>query len=251
MRNDRWAPYGAASGVAAVLLFVVGFLIIPQPPDLDALPIERAAYFGDERTQIHVGSAFFLAAAPFFLWFLATISSLTRAGTPGARRAGTVAYGSGVVVIALFLADVTALSVGALRPDAMASVPELGGALLDFSFLALGAAALVTAAIFAAFAVLVLRDRALWPDWLGWLAILASICCALRLGTLFTTEGTFAADGALGFYVPVGALLAWTLLGSVALASSVRATPEAGGLFGPVSGLLGRVRSNLPGGGSG
>src|SRR5215207_10007957 len=97
MNDDRWAPYGAAAGAMAVLLFAVGFLIIPVPPDFDALPAERAAYFGEDRTQIQVGSAFFVAAAPFFIWFLATIGSLTRAGNPGARRAGAVAYGCGVV----------------------------------------------------------------------------------------------------------------------------------------------------------
>jgi len=251
MSDDRWAPYGAAAGAIAVVLFAVGFLILPQPPDFDALPAERAAFFADQRTEIHVGNAFFVAAAPFFIWFLATIGSLTRAGNPGARRAGAVAYGCGLIAIALFLADVTAISVGALRPEAMAASPELAGALLDFSFLALGAASLVTAGIFAAFAVLVLRDRALWPDWLGWLAVLTSVACGLRIGSLFTTEGVFSVDGALGFYVPVGALMVWILVGSIALASSVRSTPEPSGLFGPVSGLLGRVRSTLPGGGSG
>ena len=37
---------------------------------------------------------------------------------------------------------------------------------------------------------------------------------ALRIGTLFTTEGPFASDGLLGLYVPVGALGAWILVAS-------------------------------------
>lgn len=49
----------------------------------------------------------------------------------------------------------------------------------------------------AAFAALALRDRALWPPWLGWLAAVAALGYALRVGTLFTTDGAFAADGVL------------------------------------------------------
>ena len=145
----------------------------------------------------------------------------------GTRRAGAVAYGCGLIFVTLFLADVTSLAVGALRPDNMAAAPELAAALRDFEFLAMGMAAFAAAAVLAAFAVLVLRDKAIWPQWLGWLAAIAAPAYALRVGTLFTTEGAFAADGALGLWVPVIAFASWTLVASLVLAVSLR---KRGGL---------------------
>jgi hypothetical protein len=168
--------------------------------------------------------------APFLVWFLATVASLTRAGGPGARRAGAVAYGCGLVFVALFLADVTALAVSALRPENLVAAPELAAALRDFEWLAMGMAAPAASAVLAAFAVLALREKAVWPDWLGWLAALAAGAYALRVGTLFTTEGAFAADGLLGLYVPVGAFAAWTLLASAGLAWRLHADPSARGV---------------------
>jgi hypothetical protein len=222
MRGDSWAPYGAAAGTVGVALFVAGALVIGERPDFDAPSAEVAAFYDENRTRIQVSSALDAVAAPFLVWFLATVASLAHAGGPGARRAGTVAYGFGLTYIALFLADVTAQAVAALRPENMAAAPEVAAALEDFSWLAMGMAALLAAGMLAAFAVLALRDKALWPGWLGWLAAIAAPAYALRLGTLFTTEGAFAADGVLGLYVPVTALATWIVLGSVALVLRLR-----------------------------
>ena len=52
----------------------------------------------------------------------------------------------------------------------------------------------------------------------GVLAALAGGAYMLRVGTLFTTDGVFAADGLLGLWVPVAAAAGWILAGSVALA---------------------------------
>jgi hypothetical protein len=220
--DDRWAPYGAAAGAIAMVLFVVGSLVIGDLPDLEAPGAEVAAHLDEDRTRIQIGCAVLAAATPFLVWFLATVASLTRAGGPGTRRAGAVAYGCGAIFIALFLADVTSLTVGALRPENMAANPELASVLRDFEFLSMGVAAPVAAMMLAAFAVIALRDRAVWPRWAGLLAAIAAPAYMLRIGTLFTTDGPFAADGALGLYVPVGALVGWIGIASVVLAGRLR-----------------------------
>jgi hypothetical protein len=233
MRDDSWAPYGAAAGAIAIALYVVGSLVIGKPPDFDATGAEVAAHLDEARTRIQVGSAIHAAWTPLFVWFLATVASLTRAGGPGTRRAGSVAYGCGLVFVALFLADVTSLAVSALRPENMAAAPELAAALRDFEWLAMGMAAFLVSGVLAAFAVLALRDRAIWPRWLGWLAAIAALAYALRVGTLFTTDGIFAADGVLGLWVPVIAAAGWILVGSVVLAVKVRRVSEPGELVVP------------------
>jgi DNA-binding CsgD family transcriptional regulator len=139
--EDRWAPYGAAAGAIAIVLYVVGSVVMGTPPDFDAPGADVAAYLDEERTRIQVGSAIHAAWAPLFVWFLATVASLTRAGGTGTRRAGAVAFGCGLTFLALFLADVASVAVGALRPENMAAAPELAAALHDFSWLAMGMAA--------------------------------------------------------------------------------------------------------------
>ena len=220
--DDRWARYGAASGAISVALYLVGAAVAGTPPDFDASGAEVAAYFAEERTQLQIGSAFFAASAPFLIWFLATVASLARAGGPRSARAGAVAFGCGASALTLFLADVAALAVGALRPENMAAAPELAAALLDFSFLAIAMATFLASAVFAAFAMLALRDRMLWPAWVGWLAVVAACAYSLRIGALFTTEGAFAADGVLGLIVPVSAYGGWMVIGSVVLTARVR-----------------------------
>jgi hypothetical protein len=148
---------------------------------------------------------------------------------PGARRAGSVAYGSGLVFLALFLADVTALAVSALRPENLLADPELAAALRDFEWLAMGMAGFLVSGTLAAFAVLALRDGAIWPQWLGWLAAVAAVTYLLRVGTLFTTEGAFAADGALGLWVPVIAAASWIAVGSVVLTLRLRRESDSVG----------------------
>jgi hypothetical protein len=238
MRDDSWAPYGAAAGAVAIALYVVGSLVIGTPPHFDASGAKVAAYLDEHRTRIQIGSAIHAAWTPLFVWFLATVASLARAGRPGGRRAGAIGFACGLIFIALFLVDVTALTVGALRPENMAAAPELAAALHDISWLAMGMAAFFVSGVLASFAVLALRDKAIWPAWLGWLAVIAALAYALRIGTLFTTEGPFAADGVLGLWVPVIAAAGWIVIGSVVLTHRARRATDPGDLFGP--GLLDR-----------
>jgi hypothetical protein len=219
---------GAAAGAAAIVLYLVAAVIMGTPPDFDAPASEVVAYLDEERTRIQIGSAIHAAWAPLFVWFLATVASLARRGSAQAGRAGSVAFACGALFLVLFLADVTALAVGALRPRNMASSPELATALHDFSWLAMGVAAPLASAMLAAFAVLALRDGLVWPGWVGRLAILAAAAYALRVGTLFGTDGVFAADGVLGLWVPVAAVAGWVFVASVALAARLRSSNVPG-----------------------
>ena len=222
MANDSWIPYGAAAGGLAIALYLVGALIAGTPPDFDAPAREVAAYLAEDRTRIQLGSAIQAVWAPLFVYFLATVVSLASTDGAGAHRAALVALGCGLMFITLFLADVTALAVAALRPENMAAHPELATALHDFSWLAMATAAPLAVGMLAAFASLALRHEALWPRWLGRLALLAGLAYTPRLATLFTTDGPFAADGLLGLWLPVAALAAWLFTASVVLTLTLR-----------------------------
>jgi hypothetical protein len=218
MRQGTPATYGAAAGAAGIVLFAAGSLVIGERPGFDAGGAEIAADLEEDRTRTQLGCAILVAWTPLFVWFLATVASLAREAGPGARRTAAVAFGCGLVFIALFLVDVTALAVSALRPENMAADPELAVALRDFEWLAIGSASFVMGGALAGFAALVLVHAAVWPRWIGWLAVAAAVLYSLRAGTLLATDGAFAADGLLGLYVPVAAVAGWVLIASVTLA---------------------------------
>lgn len=199
---------GGAAGSLAVVLFAAGGLLAGSQPAFDASGAEIAAHLEEEQTRIQLACALYALMAPLLIWFLATVLALARESGEGARRSAQV----GLAFITLFLADVTALAVSALRPENMAASPELASALRDFEWLAMGMAAPMGAGMLIAYAVLVLRGGAVFPRWVGWVAAVASLLYALRIGTLFGDEGAFAADGLLGLQVPVAALGIWVLL---------------------------------------
>jgi hypothetical protein len=156
------------------------------------------------------------------LWFFVTISSIARDSGLRARRTASLAEGCIVAWAAVFLVDLTFLAVAALRPENLAENPELASALHDLEWLSMGAAApLIVGALLAA-ASLSLRDGAVWPRPVGWLAMVAAAAYGLRMGVLFTTDGPFAGDGLFGLYIPVAALAGWILLASVVLTLSER-----------------------------
>jgi hypothetical protein len=217
MRQGSPAPYGAAAGAAGIVPFVAGSLLMGDRPGFDAGGAEIAADLEENRTRIQVGCAIVVSWTPLFVWFLATVASVAGEAGSGARRAAVVALGCGLVYTAVFLVDVTALAVSALRPENMAAAPELAVALRDFEWLAIGSASFVGSGVLAAFAAAVLAHGAVWPRWIGWLAALAAVLYLLRAGTLVSTDGAFAADGILGLYVPVVAVAGWVLIASVAL----------------------------------
>jgi hypothetical protein len=216
------ARLGAASGAVAVVLFLIGGSLAGLPEDFGGPASSAVAYLAEDRTGIQLGCALFALSGPFLVWFLATAVSLAQEAGPRAAGAAWVAFGCGVIALALFLADVSALAVGALRPSNMRAAPEVAAALLDYSFVAIAVASFLMAGLFAAFAVLILRDRAIWPRWLGWAAALAAVEVALRVGTLFTTDGPFTAGGTLGFWTPVIAYAGWFLVASVVLTARPR-----------------------------
>jgi hypothetical protein len=217
MRDESSGAYGAAAGAIAIALFAAAALVVGDGPGMDASGGEVASFYDGSRTEIQVGCALIAVSAPLLIWFLATVASLSRGAGPRARLAGSVAFGCGLVFLALFLADVSTLAAGALRPENMAASPELARTLRDLEWLAIGMATFLGVGLLAAFAVLVLRAEAIWPRWLGWLAVIAAIAYALRIGTLFTTDGPFAAGAVLGLYVPVAGLAGWFFIGSALL----------------------------------
>jgi hypothetical protein len=215
------------SGALAVLLFLLGAVVVGDRPDFAASAAEVASHLSADRARVQAGCALLVVAMPLLVAFLATVASLAADHGSASRRAGQLAFGCGLVFVALFLVDVTALAVAALRPERLADAPETARVLLDVEFLLMGAAAPVAAAMLLALAALPSGPGGVWPAWISRAAVVAAIVYLQRTGSLFATEGAFAADGQLGLLLPVAALAGWVLLASISLA--LRAARSASG----------------------
>lgn len=211
--EDRYARYGAATGIAFVVLMVVSFIVMPEPPALDAPVDEWTTYYADEQDAINAALVVASVALLAFVWFLGTLVSALRVAS-GSPRLPTIAFGGGIVATAAFFVGITAAAVAAHRPNEV--TPELTRALND-GFVLSGVPAIGgVVALFAATALVVLRTDLL-PSWVGWLSAVAAIVQPLTFGALFTDSGAFAGDGALALFVPFLAALVTVLALSIVL----------------------------------
>jgi hypothetical protein len=98
MSDDRYARYGAASGILAVILSIVGFAIFGSDiPDTDAAAQEWGSFYVDNQDQIQTGMTLFGISVFFFIWFLAvceTQSRQRRAAAPDSPRSRSAAESS-------------------------------------------------------------------------------------------------------------------------------------------------------------
>jgi hypothetical protein len=212
--SDRYARYGAATGILFVLLVVIGFLIQPTPPDADASAAEVFEYVSDKQDALHTVQLLFAAAGFFFIWFIGTLRhSLAAAEGDGGRLANT-AFGAGLIAVATLMVAFGLAATAALHPAE--NGPELTHALVDASLIVPAVGAPAAAVFFTANGLSILRSAFL-PAWLGWLGLVAALFNLIGLGSVYTDSGAFASDGVLGFFIGFVLFLVWNLAASIVL----------------------------------
>jgi hypothetical protein len=215
MSSDNLARYGAATGIVFVIAVIVGFaIVVPTPPDTDSSAATFARYYSDHQDAIRAGLTILGVGIFFFIWFLGSLRGALATAEGGTARLSSVAYGAGLVATAFFVVGLAAGLTAAYRPDEVD--PGLTRALNDF-FAVIGApAAGAFVAFFAATALVGFRHGAL-PGWAAGLSAIAAIGQVPAIGTALTTTGVFAADGALGLFIPVITFVVGLLAISIAL----------------------------------
>jgi hypothetical protein len=254
MNEDRYVEYGAATGIAFVVLTIVGFAIVmPTPPDLNAPAQDWGSYFTKHHDAVRASLVILAAGFFFFIWFLGTLTSLLRiaSGTP---RLPSIVLAGGLLGAGSLLIGFSAEAVAAYRPQAID--PGLTRSLADVFVLSGVAGIPGFTAFFGASALVILRTGA-FPGWLGWLLLIAAAVQPLGFGVLFTKTGAFAGDGVLGLFLPfavsmvgffaLSALLtAWarqaTQVGNPSLTDRIR-----GAATGAVTGAAAGVRGERTG----
>jgi hypothetical protein len=258
LNEDRYVEYGAATGIAFVVLTIAGFIVFggTNPPDLDAPAQDWASYFTSHDDGVRTSLVILAAAFFFFIWFLGTLTSVLRLAT-GTPRLPSIVLAGGLLAGATLLVGLTSEAVATYRPQAVD--PGLTRSLNDVFVLAGVAGIPGFTAFFGASALVILRTGA-FPGWLGWLLVAAAAVQPLTFGVLFTKTGAFAGDGVLGLYVPVivsmvaifalsALITSWardaTQAGGMSLADRIRGA-ATGAVTGAAAGALGDRRKSGP-----
>jgi hypothetical protein len=214
MENDRYARYGAASGIVAVILIMVGFGVgFSDLPDLDSAADDWLTFVKDDQSQIQFGATLVTLGIFFMIWFLGTLRSALRVAEGGTGRLSSIAYGGGLVALAMLGLTATAAEAAAFRTDASADTIR---GLFDLSTVSGGPAVGGLTAFFAATAIVGYRHLP-FPAPVAGFAALAAVCQPLALGAGICDSGAFSGEGVLGLYVPVATFAIATLALSIAL----------------------------------
>lgn len=174
MTTQRWERYAPWTGVLAVVLWVVGFLILMSPGNVaqDASPEQVLDYHQRNGGPVIAGSFIFMLGVLSFVWFLGSLASSLRVAEAGAGRVASIAFGGGLgmAVCALLLPSggvYVALAAGTMSAASADALRHLPG--VFYIGVELFAAVLVGAT------GLVALRTAVLPRWLAWVSLLLGL----------------------------------------------------------------------------
>ena len=208
----------AASGIAAVVLLLVGFAIVgTNVPTYDDAPERFAKFYADHSSSLKLsilltifGGAAFVWFAGFLRWSYGAAEQVAR----GYQRATPIAFGSAIAGVAASLVFAAAheaalVSQGVALPGVVRAFDLFG------AYAITAAAVLLSGFMLASF--FLIRVTKVLPAWLGWLAMAGALLGVMQSFVLLSPQNDNGALGALG-YAWFVVFLVWTLGASVVLA---------------------------------
>ena len=176
MRRDWWVPL---TGVAFVVLVIVGFLVGGEPPDADSPVQEIVDHYQDNGDSIFAGALLGVVGAALLIFFAGILRKVLREAEGENGVLSLVAF-AGAVVLAVGAAIDGTISIAladkadAIDPAAVQALQALWDN--DFLPLALGAGVFLFAS-----GLSIVRHAAM-PKWLGWVAILFGVISFTPIG---------------------------------------------------------------------
>ena len=203
---EWWVRGGPWAGIVFAVLLVVRFVAFLDTPDGDAPASEWTEYFEDSghRAQSLVGTYLMALAGLAFLWFLVWLCARLRDAEAPAGFLTPVAFGAGLVFVAMILASGIAMGTVAAGVE-FGDTPVPDGEFarqfegLGFGLLLLGGG--FAAGVFMAAASLVGLRTATLPRWLAITGIV--------VGLLLIPFGVF--------FIPLALLVLWVIAVGVVL----------------------------------
>jgi hypothetical protein len=203
-----WERYAPLTGVAAVVLWVVGTFLTEKddrPNGKNTLAI--VAWVDKNSTSLIVGAVIFGFGVLLFLWMLGSLRAAIVAAEGGTGRLATLAFGSGVATSVCLL--MTYMSHAQAAFDVDNTSPTSVDALVHMGDAFFGGVELFSIPLLVATGLATLRFGVL-PRWLGW----ASLALAL--------VNAIPPIGWLGVFL---GLPLWVLITAVLLFGKSRSAP--------------------------
>ena len=226
MEKGRHEQYGAATGILAVMLFLIGFSILGSDiPAADASPQNWLPFYSDHHDRIQTGLTIASVGLCFFLWFLGSLRDAI-AGAEGRQPPGVGRprrWPRRRVGLMIWLGAAPGWR---YTP---AGRPGRGRALSTTS--ASMVAAPVAAGFVAMFAATDRRvyRRGAFPPWVAGLSALAAIGQLFAFPTGADRTARWRPDGVFGLWVPffTFAIAVLAISGSLVSRAGKGAAPEA------------------------
>jgi hypothetical protein len=178
--SDTWARRAPLTGIVAVLLFVLAFIIGGETPDFDASPKDILDTYGDDQTAQVITSILLLYGSVLLVFFASTLRTRLRASE---ALSTLVLVGGSLMALGITvfgglnftLTDLTNSDhIDRIDPGTLQAVNSLNS---DFFFpLVLGTS------IFLISAALAIFGTGVFPRWLGWVALVLGIAALTPVG---------------------------------------------------------------------
>jgi hypothetical protein len=179
--NSRYEWLAPLTGVAFVVVVVIGFILQGEPPGADEGAEAVAEHYLDNADSIRIGSFLTAVAGTFLIMFLGYVRKVLRAAEGDRGVLSLVAFAGAVIVALAAAIDGTiSFAIAEAVDDIDATQVQTLQALWDNDFVpfALGAQVL-----WFALGISIVRHGAL-PKWLGWVAIVFGIASLTPAGFL-------------------------------------------------------------------
>lgn len=206
MKNNRLEMIGAWSGLAYVMVFGLGWMILAQffPPISPAAgPAEVAQIFQERRIPLMLASVIMMVSVVVILPCSALLLLISHKIE---QRVGMITVMLAVTMAtSMVVSFYTPLSwaVAAFRPERSAELILL---MSDIGFLQFmgGIPMFIMTWFLIAYGVLVMspRENPIIPRWFGYLCLWIGILYITELLIYFFKVGPFAWDGIVGFWIP-------------------------------------------------
>lgn len=191
MNERTWERLGAASGLLAAVLLLVGILLIPLPVTvgLGGDPLLTASYFAENRLRIQLVVLLATLAAVVFLWFVGHLRHLLQRAEGGVEAFSPVVLLAGAsLAVATMFAMVPAGVLASLTQRTAALNGPTVYALYGLHQQSIGALGLLVA-LFTATAGAAMVRREITGPWLGWLGLVVAVIGVVGAVTVFFDPG--------------------------------------------------------------
>jgi hypothetical protein len=176
-RWERWERYAPLTGIAAVVLWILGTYLLekddrPEGKDTAAF----VAWVNENDTAIIVGAITFGFGVLFFLWLLGSLRASLFAAEGGTGRLATIAFAGGVATAISMLFTVLPHAQAAFDKDDISDTSV--DALVHMGDAFFGGVELFSIPLLVATALVALQFGGL-PRWFAWVSLVLALILAI------------------------------------------------------------------------